>query len=126
MPQISICRSPKTEPPEPLETRTLVVRRIFDEGHHITLDVKCAGARSAGNPHATCDEAGAGNRLTVRLVRHSQRKRGEMDRPNLRSNGASPRPYRELFFADQREKSCRNVGLVPSKPAWRYLVFSAR
>src|SRR5215831_1304088 len=73
MPQISICRSPKTEPPEPLETRTLVVRRIFDEGHHITLDVKCAGARSAGNPHATCDEAGAGNRLTVRLVRHSQR-----------------------------------------------------
>src|SRR5215469_1668723 len=33
MPQISICRSPETEPPEPLETRTLVVRRIFDEGH---------------------------------------------------------------------------------------------
>src|SRR5215469_10124795 len=32
MPQISICRSPETEPPEPLETRTLVVRRIFDEG----------------------------------------------------------------------------------------------
>src|SRR5215471_21290632 len=33
MPQISICRSPETEPPEPLETRTLVVGRIFDEGH---------------------------------------------------------------------------------------------
>src|SRR5262252_7593602 len=32
MPQISICRSPETEPPEPLETRTLVLRRIFDEG----------------------------------------------------------------------------------------------
>jgi hypothetical protein len=32
MPQISICGSPETEPPEPLETRTLVVRRIFDEG----------------------------------------------------------------------------------------------
>ena len=60
----------------------------------ITLDVKCAGARSAGNPHATCDVAGAGNQFTVRLVRHSQRKRGAMDRPNLRSNGASPRPYR--------------------------------
>ena len=27
----------------------------------INLDVKCAGARSAGNPHATCDVAGAGN-----------------------------------------------------------------
>ena len=31
----------------------------------ITLDVKCAGARSAGNPLATCDVAGAGNRFTV-------------------------------------------------------------
>jgi hypothetical protein len=49
---------------------------------------------SAGNPPATCDVAGAGNQLTVRIVRHSQRKRGAMDRPNLRSNGASPRPYR--------------------------------
>src|SRR5712692_4187095 len=59
----------------------------------ITLEVKCAGARSAGNPPATCDVAGAGNQLTVRIVRHSQRKRGATDRPNLRSNGASPRPY---------------------------------
>src|SRR5215472_6011206 len=60
----------------------------------ITLDVNCAGARSAGNPLATCDVAGAGNPLTVRIVRHSQRKRGATDRPNLRSKGASPRPYR--------------------------------
>src|ERR1700686_134461 len=60
----------------------------------ITLDVKCAGARSAGNPHATCDVAGAGNPFTVRIVRHSQRKRGAMDRPDLRNHGASPRPYR--------------------------------
>jgi len=60
----------------------------------ISLNAKCAGARSAGNPHATCEVAGAGNRLTVRLVRHSQRKRGAMDRPHLRSTGASPRPYR--------------------------------
>jgi hypothetical protein len=28
-------------------------------------------------------------------VRHSQRKRGAMDRPNLRSKGASPRPYQD-------------------------------
>ena len=27
----------------------------------INFDVKCAGARSAGNPHATCDAAGAGD-----------------------------------------------------------------
>jgi hypothetical protein len=52
---------------------------------HITFEVKCAGARSAGNPHATCDVAVAGNQVTVRLVRHSQRKRGAMDRPNLRT-----------------------------------------
>src|SRR5215472_4882623 len=31
----------------------------------ITLGVKCAGARSAGNPHATCDVAGAGNGATA-------------------------------------------------------------
>ena len=37
----------------------------------ITLEVNCAGARSAGNPHATCDAAGAGNQLTVRLLRNS-------------------------------------------------------
>ena len=27
----------------------------------ITLDVRCAGMRSAGNPHSTCDVAGVGN-----------------------------------------------------------------
>ena len=58
----------------------------------ITLDMKCAGARSAGNPHATCDVAGAGIPFTVRLVRHSQRKRGATDRLDLRNYGASPRP----------------------------------
>jgi hypothetical protein len=58
----------------------------------INLVVNCAGARSAGNPLVTCDVAGAGNQLTVWLVRHSQRKRGATDRPDLRSNGASPRP----------------------------------
>jgi hypothetical protein len=36
---------------------------------HINFDVKCTGARSAGNPHATCDVAGAGIRFTVRIVR---------------------------------------------------------
>src|SRR5215472_1700320 len=56
----------------------------------ITLDVNCAGARSAGNPLATCDVAGAGIPFTVRLVRHSQRKRGATDRLDLRNYGASP------------------------------------
>src|SRR5713226_5343009 len=50
----------------------------------ITFDRKQAGKPSAGNPHAGFDVAGAGNRLTVRLVRHSQRKRGATDRLSLR------------------------------------------
>ena len=51
----------------------------------INLGVKRTGKPSAGNPHAGFDAAGAGNQLTVRLVRHSQRKRGATDRPDLRS-----------------------------------------
>jgi hypothetical protein len=52
---------------------------------HITLDKKHTGKPSAGKLHAGFDEAGTGNRLTIRLVRHSQRKRGAIDRPSLRS-----------------------------------------
>src|ERR1035437_9605166 len=52
---------------------------------HITLDTKQTGAPSAGNPHAGCDVAGDGNGFTVGLLRHSQRKRGETARPDLRN-----------------------------------------
>ena len=49
----------------PLSCRVLF---ISDSGSHcigpINLDTKCAGARSAGNPHATCDVAGVGNEIT--------------------------------------------------------------
>src|SRR5450631_2377948 len=51
----------------------------------ITLGTKQTGAPSAGNLHAGCDVAGAGNGFTVRLLRHSQRKRGATDRPDLRN-----------------------------------------
>jgi hypothetical protein len=54
----------------------------------ITLGAKWPGTPSAGNRHARCDVAGTGNGLTVRLVRHSQRKRGATDRPDLR--GTAP------------------------------------
>jgi hypothetical protein len=62
----------------------------FAESHparigHITLDGKHTGKLSAGNLPAGFDEAGAGNRFTIRLVRHSQRKRGATDRLSLRS-----------------------------------------
>jgi hypothetical protein len=66
----------------------------------INLDEKQTGAPSAGNPHAGCEVAGAGTRLTVRILRHFQRKREATDRLNLRGNGASPRPYlRKRGFA---------------------------
>ena len=61
-----------------------------------TLRGKYAGARSAGKPHAACDVAGAGNGLTVRLVRHSHRKRGETDRPRLRSTAPTLDPTGSL------------------------------
>ena len=64
----------------------------------INLDEKQTGAPSAGNPHAGCEVAGAGNRLTVRILRHFQRKREATARLNLRGNGASPRPYRWILF----------------------------
>ena len=59
---------------------------------HITLGAKRAGERSAGNLHAPFDEAGAGDGLTVELVRHSQRKRGATDRLHLRSTAPAPDP----------------------------------
>src|SRR5262245_36310903 len=42
----------------------------------LTLGTKQTRAPSAGNLHAGCDAAGAGDGFTVRLLRHSQRKRG--------------------------------------------------
>ena len=55
---------------------------------HITLGTKQTGAPSAGNPHAGCDAAGAGNGFTVWLLRHSQRKRGETARLDLRNTAS--------------------------------------
>jgi hypothetical protein len=42
----------------------------------ITLEVKCAAARSAGNPPAGFDAAGTGNGFTVRIVRHWSSRQG--------------------------------------------------
>ena len=60
-------------------------RKHFQPEAAVYLDMKHTGKPSAGNPHAGFDAAGTGNQLTVWLVRHSQRKRRETDRPNLRS-----------------------------------------
>src|ERR1039458_6264011 len=67
----------------------------------INLGTKQTGAPSAGNPHAGCDVAGAGNGFTVWLLRHSQRKRGAMARLDLRNTAPvlDPTPCgREEFW----------------------------
>jgi|SRR5580704_8998658 len=62
----------------------------------INLGTKQTGAPSAGNRHAGCDVAGAGNGFTVWLLRHSQRKRGAMVRLDLRNTAPvlDPTPWR--------------------------------
>ena len=57
-----------------------------DLTRHINLAAKQTGKPTAGNPHGGFDAAGIGNGFTAQLVRHSQRKRGAMDRLNLRSS----------------------------------------
>src|ERR1039458_3984228 len=84
---------------------------------HITLGTKQTGAPSAGNPHAGCDVAGAGNGFTVRLLRHSQRKRGATARPGLRNTAPvlDPTSSKLIFQPRQRyhgaalEIACGNL-----------------
>ena len=80
---------------------------------HITLDTKQTGAPSAGNPHAGCDVAGAGNGFTVWLLRHSQRKRGATARLDLRNTAPVLAPT-ERFL-----RLRRSSGWITGKPANR-------
>src|ERR1017187_6383617 len=83
---------------------------------HITLGTKQTGAPSAGNLHAGCDVAGAGNGFTVWLLRHSQRKRGATARLNLRNTApvldpTASRPYSlTARFASRSQPVCRLMG----------------
>ena len=73
---------------------------VMDEDGAI-IDIRTVRTAAARIDHgvrfelATCARLaeGASGVVPVRIVRHSQRKRGATDRPDLRSNGASPRPY---------------------------------
>jgi hypothetical protein len=60
----------------------------------ITLDEKCAGARSAGNPHAACEAEGTGNGATASRTEARFRK-GSRKPPEACRHRASPRPYRD-------------------------------
>ena len=60
----------------------------------ITLGEKCAGKRSAGNPHAAFEAAGTGNGATARPIRARRGKPRIQTRMILTGHRASPRPYR--------------------------------
>ena len=78
-----------------------LLRVIFGSGSSliglISLAANCAGARSAGNPHATCDVAGAGNGATA------SPKRARKGKPRIQAKDeptgyrASARPYHPVL-----------------------------
>jgi len=62
----------------------------------LNLDAKCAGARSAGNPHATCDVAGAGNGATA-IPNRARRGKPRIHAKEVPTgHRASARPYQSL------------------------------
>ena len=82
----------------------------------INLDEKQTGAPSAGNPHAGCEVAGAGTRLTVRILRHFQRKREATDRLNLRGKWrqSSTLPNAAITSRWLFRKACHWLALLAS------------
>jgi hypothetical protein len=81
-----------------------------DRSHNISFGMKQAGKPSAGKSHAGFEEAGAGNRPMVRLVRHSQRKRGATDRLNLRGNWRQPSTLHSVMVCSPHHIHCSGGG----------------
>src|SRR5271168_4731638 len=64
----------------------------------ISLEAKQTGERSAGNPHAAFDAAGAGNVARPKWCDTRRRKSEPTGNTNFGLNWrASPRPHREAF-----------------------------
>ena len=75
----------------------------------IILEAKQTGERSAGNPHAAFDEAGAGNVARPEMACTRRRKSEPTGNTNFGLNRrVSPRPYR----------SRRLVRMLPSPAPW--------
>jgi len=75
----------------------------------INLEVKCAGARSAGNPHAACDVEGVGNGTTDYPSRARRGKPRIQTRVVLMGYRASSRPYQVIFRTLMRAVICPKV-----------------
>ncbi len=73
----------------------------------INLGMKCAGTRSAGNPHAACDVAGAGNGTTNIPSRARRGKPRTQTRDVLAGYRASSRPYQPATRFRKSSNRCR-------------------
>src|SRR6516162_2500686 len=71
-----------------------ILEHSFHRISHITFDMKCAGARSAGNLHATCDAAGVGDGITATPNRARRWKRRKQPRKFLRIHAPALDPPR--------------------------------
>ncbi len=89
----------------------MAIPAIADSGANmislINLEMKCAGTRSAGNPHAACDVAGAGNGITNIPSRARRGQPRIQTRVVLSGYRASSRPYHasclpEFYHLDDR------------------------
>ena len=83
----------------------------------INLAAKCAGARSAGNPHAACEVAGAGNGATE-LAKRARRGKPRI-RPSERPDGP-PRQFPTLPRSKKANRprtghGCRVIASGPTK-----------
>ena len=68
-------------------------RQSLQSDRSISFAVKCAGARSAGNPHATCDAAGVGNGAMAIPKRARRGKPRTQAKEEPTGGRASARPY---------------------------------
>jgi hypothetical protein len=91
----------------------------------ITLDEKCAGARSAGNPHAACEAEGTGNGVTDHPTRARRGKPRTQPRAVLRATAPvldpTGQPHRHRFKRRDRAplpRACdAAVGIPERQPA---------
>jgi hypothetical protein len=83
----------------------------------ITLGPKPAGARSAGNPHAACEEAGAGNGVTDHPNRARRGKPWIETREILRTTAPVLDPTNRLSFRYESDRHRINtIGRCPTVP----------
>jgi hypothetical protein len=95
----------------PSRLSIVLLERCCELTGHITLAVKCAGARSAVNPHAACDAAGAGDGATESSNRARRGKPRTQPRSHLRATAPVPDPtgrHRAPCAAYQAACLCRS------------------